>query len=173
MGKLASWLASHVTDLLRIWPTQYPDSMLYSVWNNVSGSFCADFDIYLISVQSWLVSLELFFFTSSMEIYQVNELLSFVLPMRSMNYFQFIHYMTFSHTQSYYGSFMASNFRVMLFTLRRRSSFCLHTVCIFEYVFRMNVPIGLGLTDSIHEILPHTHRPVSYTHLTLPTTASV
>ena len=48
---------------------------------------------------------------SSAEIYQVNELLAFILLMRSVDHFLFIHYMTFSLTWSYCRSIMASNFR--------------------------------------------------------------
>ena len=48
------------------------------------------------------------------DIYWINELLVFLLQIRSMNRFPFIHHMTFSLTRSYRGYIVESNFGVQL-----------------------------------------------------------
>ena len=50
-----------------------------------------------------------------MEIYQVNELLAFVLLMRNANHFPFIQRMTFILARSYRRTIEAPNFGVVLF----------------------------------------------------------
>ena len=82
-----------------------------------------------------------------MEIYHVNKVLAFVLPMGSMDCLLFIHHMTFSLIHSYHRPILGSKFRV--YAIYSKKQFCLHTVHVPEFAFKMNVQLRLGFRHPI------------------------
>ena len=75
---------------------------------------------------------------------QVNKLLAFVLPIRSVHRFPFIYHMAFSLARSYHRTIVASNLRVNAIYIKKQ--FCLRTVRVLKSAFKMSVRLRPGIT---------------------------